>query len=290
MTIPTTAANAKEDQASELSSDDINVIVDLVKSRIAVQLEGKAYLIESRLAPVVRQHNLRNLHDLMTKVRGGDRQIIDDVIEAMTTNETSFFRDQHPFTVLAEKVIPEVLERTGGSGPLTIWNGACSSGQEPLSLAMLIHDKFPALARPGRTRIIASDYSSAMVKRTKDAIYSRFEINRGLPANYAVKFFKQEGRTWVAKKELTDLIEVRQLNLIEKWTMLPQCDLVLMRNVLIYFPTPVKQDIMRRVRSDVLKPSGYLLLGSSESTLGVDQNYEVQRACGSTVFVPKGRA
>lgn len=274
----------------ELSPEDLKFIIDLVRSRIAVQLEGKAYLIESRLAPVVRQHNFADVGELIAKVRTGNGVVVDDVIDSMTTNETSFFRDQHPFTVMAEKIIPEVMHRTGGSGPLTIWNGACSSGQEPLSLSMMIHDKFPSLAKPGRTRIIATDYSPAMIKRTKDAVYSKFEINRGLPAHYAVDYFKQEGRTWVAKKKITDLIEARQMNLIEKWKMIPQCDLVLMRNVLIYFPNDVKVDILRRVRTEVLKPTGCLLLGSSESTLGVDANYEVERVCGSTIFLPKGEA
>ena len=290
MSIPAAAAKTTEagSEGGELSPADIQVVIDLVKSRIAVQLEGKAYLIESRLAPVALQHNLANLSELMGKIRTGNRVIVDDVLDAMTTNETSFFRDQHPFNVMAEKIIPEVIHRTGGTGPLTIWNGASSSGQEPLSLAMMIHDKFPGLARPGRTRIIATDYSAAMVRRTKDGIYSRFEINRGLPAKYAVDYFKQEGRTWVAKKEVTDLIEVRQMNLIDKWTMLPQCDLVLMRNVLIYFSTEVKQDILRRIRTDVLKPTGALLLGSSESTIGIDPAYESVREHGSTIFVPKG--
>ncbi len=291
MALPTTpndkAASATD---SELGPEDLKVIIDLVRAKIAVKLEGKAYLIESRLGPVARQHNLADLKQLISKVRAGDRAIIADVIDSMTTNETSFFRDQHPFTVMSDKIIPEVMERTGGAGPLTVWNGACSSGQEPLSLSMLIHDKFPALARPGRTRIIATDYSQSMVQRTKDAVYSRFEVNRGLPANYAVQYFQQEGRTWRAKKEITDLIEVKQLNLIEPWSGIPQCDIVLMRNVLIYFPNEVKANILQRVRKQILKPTGYLLLGSSESTLGADPGYEVERVCGSTIFVPKGRA
>lgn len=287
--VPAGTRPADTAEASTLTDADIAFIVELVRTRIAVQLEGKGYLMESRLAPVVRQHGTTDVHQLVGKLRTAPPPaLLDDVLDALTTNETSFFRDQHPFTVLAEKIIPEILASTGGQGPLTIWNGACSSGQEALSIAMVIHDKFPVIAKPGRTRIISTDVSSAMVRRSTDGIYSRFEVNRGLPASYATRFFTQAGRNWQAKKELLDLIEVRQMNLIQPWKMIPKCDLVLLRNVLIYFPTSTKQDILRRIRTDVLKPKGCLLLGSSESTHGIDPNYEVERVSGSTIFLPKG--
>ena len=271
----------------ELSEADAQVIIDLVRSRIAVQLDGKAYLIESRLGPVARRHGCSGLAALVAKVKAGDRTTIEDVLDAMTTNETSFFRDHHPFDLLAECIIPDVVARTGGIGPFVVWNAACSSGQEPLSLAMLLHEKFPGLARPGRTKLLATDYSPAMIRRVKEAAYSRFEVNRGLPADHLDRYFTEEGRTWVADRRLTDLIETRELNLIERWDSVPRCDVVMIRNVLIYFPIEEKKRILRRIRTDVLKPDGVLLLGSSESTVNIDPGYEPMSGSGSTYFVPR---
>jgi len=277
--------------APELSARDLEYVQQFIKSKTAVELAGKEYLIESRLAPVVRDHSLRNLAELVRELRAGtNRELVADVRDAMTTNETSFFRDQHPFEILADTVIPELLEATAGRGPLTIWNGAASSGQESLSLAMVVNEKFPDLAKAGRTRIIETDVSATMVRRAKDATYSRFEINRGLSTTLAMKYFKQQGRNWVANKELRDLIETHELNLIERWPAVPRCDLVMLRNVLIYFDVPTKRDILRRIRTDVLKPNGTLILGSSESTMGLDDQFVSQRVGNSTRFVMKESA
>ncbi len=280
-----TAAQAQKDE-TELSTDDLKYVEDLVRTKIAVQLTGKAYLIESRLAPVARLHKLASLQDLVRQLKlRSNPQIEADVIDAMTTNETSFFRDRHPFDVLAENVVPRILE--SNNGPLTIWNAASSSGQEPLSIAMLLSDKFPQLVAARRVKILATDVSPAMVDRTSRAVYSRFEINRGLPADYATRFFQQQGRDWQARKELTDLIEVRKLNLIEQWKGLPRADVVMIRNVLIYFAPQVKRDILHRIATQVLKPGGFLFLGASESPAEMDNDYQLVTSGASRLYTTK---
>ncbi|MFV1990959.1 MAG: protein-glutamate O-methyltransferase CheR, partial [Acidimicrobiales bacterium] len=190
-----------------------------------------------------------------------------------------FFRDQHPFASLVEEVVPTLRK---GRDTLSIWNGACSSGQESYTLAIILQEHFPDLSIGKRLRIVSTDVSPEMVGRCRKGEYSRFEVNRGLPTDLAVKYFDQAGRNWVAKKELRQLIETREMNLLQPWHGLGKCDLVLMRNVLIYFTPSVKSDILRRIRSEVLAPHGCLLLGASESTIGLDDGYDVRHVGNST--------
>ncbi|MEM1332254.1 MAG: protein-glutamate O-methyltransferase CheR [Actinomycetota bacterium] len=264
---------------------DLQAFIATVDRAIGVQLVGKEYLIESRLQPVATTLGLDSVDAVLAAVRRGDRTAEAAAIEAMTTNETSFFRDQHPFESLAEHVLPELAER---QERVTIWNGACSSGQESYTLAMSILDRVPALAMPNRTTILSTDVSPEMVARTRAASYSRFEVNRGLSTQLAIKHFDQTGRTWTAKPALRSMIDAREMNLLEPWRGVPRCDLVLLRNVLIYFTVPVRQDIFRRIRTEVLKPGGLLLLGASESPSGVDDAWAVERIGSSTFFTPKG--
>ncbi|MEM9563895.1 MAG: protein-glutamate O-methyltransferase CheR [Actinomycetota bacterium] len=283
-------ATQADQETTELSADDLKYVEDLVLSKIAVQLTGKAYLIESRLAPVARLHKIGGLQDLVRQLKlKSNRQLEADVIDAMTTNETSFFRDRHPFDVLAENVIPRLLEANNG-GPIQIWNAASSSGQEPLSIAMILSDKFPQLVAARKVKILATDVSPAMVDRTKRAVYSRFEINRGLPADYATRFFQQQGRDWVARKELADMIDARLLNLIEPWQSVPRADVVMIRNVLIYFSPQVKRDILHRIATQVLKPGGFLFLGASESPAEMDSDYQLVTAGASRLYTTKNGA
>lgn len=275
---PAAASSAKPD---ELSKSDIDFFVGLVSKRIGVQLQGKEYLISGRLGALARDTGKASTSDVIAAIRRGDRSVEEAAISAMTTNETSFYRDAHPFEGLAEHVIGDVIAANGGR--LTIWNGACSSGQESYTLAMTILENFPQLARPGRLRIISTDVSQEMVERTKAGRYSDFEVRRGLPSDMATKYFDRDGPEWVAKKSLRDLIETQQLNLMEPWARIPKCDIVFMRNVLIYFTIDLKKDILRRIRTDVLQPHGCLLLGASESCVGLDSHYAPKQV-GSTTF------
>ena len=272
-----------------LEGADLDALRAFVRAASGIELdEGKEYLIESRLAPVVRQHGLADIAELVTLIADTTRRDLRcAVVDAMTTNETSFFRDNHPWNALADSIIPDVL--AGGDGSLTVWCGASSSGQEPYTLAMLLVDRFPDLVRSGRVRIVATDLSPTMVARTAEGRFSQLEVNRGLPATSLLEHFTQAGRDWVASDRLRSMIEVRQLNLLERWADVPRSDLVLLRNVLIYFSLETKQDILRRIRTNVLAPHGYLLLGSSETTLGVDTAYE-SRTFGRTICYRHARS
>lgn len=259
----------------ELSSVDFQFLTVLIKQRSAIDLDSsKQYLLTSRLSNVVREERLASLAELVDKVRRAPRGTLESkVIDAMTTNETSFFRDAHPFTALTDSILPEVLKKSPGN-QINIWCGACSSGQEPYSIALSVLDKAPDLIVTRRLRIVATDLSPTMVDRTNAGKFSQLEVNRGLPARLLVKNFSQDGRDWVASRELRAVIEARTLNLIESWIGLPRCEVVFLRNVLIYFDAPTKRQILERIRKEVLKPGGYLFLGSSETTLNIDNGYK----------------
>ncbi len=268
---------------------DFDFLRGIIRDKSAIELDdGKEYLVDTRLAPVARQHELDGVAELVKKLRAGGAAALEiDVIDAMTTNETSFFRDRHPFKDLTEHLIPELLEDKKPGEPLTIWCAASSSGQEPYTLAILLHESFPELVQQRRIRMVATDLSPTMVKRTAEGRYSQFEVNRGLPAPFLLTYFEQEGRDWVARSDLRAMIEASELNLLHSWTGIPRCDLVLIRNVLIYFSIPTKKEILDRIADEVLKPDGYLMLGSSETTLNITDRYETRRFDRGSCYVPK---
>lgn len=272
---------------NSLSPDSLQFFCKLIDDRVGIQLAGKEYLIESRLQPLLREFKLDSAEELIERLRRGDKRIEGAAVDSMTTNETSFFRDQHPFETLANSVIPDMRTKANLRG-LSIWNGACSSGQESYTLAMTLKEHFPEWCGTGRAKIISTDVSPQMVERTKSGTYSRFEINRGLPASHAVKYFEQSGRNWVAKPDLRSMIDAREMNLLKPWVGIPKCDVVLLRNVLIYFTVEKKQDILRRIRTTVLAPHGCLILGASETTVGLDANFETRRVGKSTFHFVKG--
>jgi len=257
-----------------ISPSDFNYICDLVHRHSAIALESdKAYLIETRLAPLVRLAGFTSLQELIASLRTQPpaHPLYRQVVEAITTHETSFFRDLHPFEALKTTILPELLAKRQ-SPNLTIWCAACSSGQEPYSVAMLVCEHFPILANR-RTRIIATDLSETILARAREGLYSQIEVNRGLPATLLIKYFDKQGLHWRIKYEIRRMVEFQQSNLAEPWPLMPPLDVVLMRNVLIYFDVNTKKAILARIRS-VLKPDGYLFLGSSETTLNLDPAFE----------------
>ncbi|MDT0631246.1 CheR family methyltransferase [Rubrivirga litoralis] len=257
-----------------LAVHDSSYVRALVRERSAIVLdEGKEYLLESRLAPIVRREDLDSIGDLVGQLRSqpfGDLHA--RVVEAMTTNETSFFRDAHPFDALQDHIVPELIERRAGERRLRIWCAACSSGQEPYSVAMLLRDRFPEL-QSWDVEILGTDLSTEMLERARDGAYTTLEVNRGLPARQLVQNFEQAGPMWRIKAPLREMAEFRVMNLIEPWPLLPKMDIVFMRNVLIYFDTETKQDILAQIRR-VLRPDGSLFLGASETTLNLDPAFE----------------
>jgi chemotaxis protein methyltransferase CheR len=194
------------------------------------------------------------------------------VVELMTTNETWFFRDLRPFEVLRSSILPELLTRRSDERRLHIWSAACSSGQEPYTMAMIISEHFPQLAS-WNVRIIATDLSTEILDRARAGRYSQLEVNRGMPAALLVKYFRKVGNEWHISDAIRRQVEFRELNLVEAWLVLPLMDLVFLRNVLIYFDVETKKSIFGRVRR-LLRPDGYLMLGGAETTLNIDDAFE----------------
>jgi len=246
----------------------------LVREQSAIVLEpGKEYLIEARLASLARQEGVGSLQDLVGRLRAErSGPLHARVVEAMTTNETLFFRDPQVWEALRTTVIPDLLERRRAERRLNVWSAACSSGQEPYSLAMVLREHFPATAG-WNVRILGTDLSTAMLARARQGRFSQLEVNRGLPAALLVKYFTKQGMHWDAKEDLRRSVEFRQLNLDTALPALPPMDLVLLRNVLIYFDMQTKKAILSRVRR-VLRPDGYLFLGAAENLLNVDDTFD----------------
>lgn len=257
-----------------LSPADFQYVSQLVRQKSAIVLEPeKSYLLEARLTPLARTEGFASIEAMVAQLRrhpfnGLHRK----VVEAMTTNETSFFRDLHPFEALKSVVLPEIMKRRQAERRLTIWCAACSSGQEPYTVAMTILDHFPELAS-WSLRILATDLSSEMVAKSKAGRYGQIEVNRGLPAHLLVKYFEKKGMEWQVLPELQQHCEFREMNLIEPWGPLPPMDVVFLRNVLIYFDVETKRTILENVRK-VLQPWGYLFLGGAETTINLGDTFE----------------
>ena len=257
-----------------LSSADFTYVQTLVRDRAAIVLEDRQdYLVQARLAPVAHDAGLDSVGALVTRLRASHPGGLHSrVVEAMTTNETSFFRDVHPFEALERHLLPELIARRGAQRRLSIWSAACSSGQEPYTVAMILADRFPQL-HAWDVRILATDISTQMVERARAGRYAQLEMNRGLPAARLVRHFTRVGTQWEASAALRAAVEFRPLNLVEPWPPIRPMDVVLLRNVLIYFSVATKREILARLRR-VLRPDGFLILGGAETTLGLDEHFE----------------
>jgi chemotaxis protein methyltransferase CheR len=229
--------------------------------------------VEARLSALVRQHNLESIAALVTRLKTSPLDPMHRLaVEAMTTNETSFFRDHTPFEALRRQVIPALLASRAASKSLTIWCAASSTGQEPYSIAMILGEAIPKI-EDWKLTFIATDLSLDMIARSRAGKYNQIEINRGLPAAMMVKYFDKHGLEWQIKEPFRKMIEFREMNLTQPWLNLPKMDIIFMRNVLIYFDADTKRGIFGQVRR-VLKPDGYLFLGSAETTMGLDDAME----------------
>jgi chemotaxis protein methyltransferase CheR len=256
-----------------MTDRDFDFIRALLQERSAIALEAdKRYLVESRLAPVVRQLELGSIADLVGRLRGREcNGLADRIVEALVTTETSFFRDLHPFEALRKTVLPELMSRRGAERRLNVWCAAGSTGQEPYSLALLIREHFPELAG-WEVVLLASDISREVLGRAREGRYNQIEVNRGLPAALLVKYFQQQGNHWQLREEIRGMVQFREINLAGPWPSLPRMDLVLLRNVMIYFAVDTKKAILGKV-GRLLRPDGYLLLGGAETTFNLDDSY-----------------
>lgn len=277
-------SNRYSSSPSAINQVDFDYVRSLVRKESSIVLDdGKMYLVISRLAPLAREHDFPSVGALIARLREaqeGDLRTL--AVEAIATTETSFFRDLHPFVELRDTILPEIIDkRRHTTRTLSIWSAACSSGQEPHSIAMILRDRF-AEVEGWNLQLLASDISRRMIDRAQNGVYSQIEVNRGLPAPYLVKFFSQEDDQWHLRRDLRRMFRFFRQNLADEWAMLPPVDILLMRNVLIYFDVETRRKVLGRVRR-LLRPGGYLLLGSAETTLNLDDLF-VRVQSGRAVF------
>lgn len=256
-----------------LNSESMAYLRDLVYRRSAIVLEDdKQYLIDSRLSPLARELGLGSIDELVGKLRvDASGVLVHRVIEAMTTNETLFFRDLHPFEALRTRLVPDLVTARAAQRSLRIWCGAASTGQEPYSIAMTLCESFPQLAS-WDVKIIATDLNSTVLERAREGKYRQLEVNRGLPAKLLVKYFERQGADWQLKPEIRNLVTFKELNLLDAWSHLGEHDIVFLRNVLIYFDVETKRRILGRIRR-TLRKDGVLVLGGAETTTNLDDGY-----------------
>jgi chemotaxis protein methyltransferase CheR len=258
-----------------ISVAEFDYIRQLVYDRTGVSLsEDKSYLVESRLSVLAKETGANSVSGLVAQLKQKPYSALHKpIVEAMMTNETFFFRDVLPFEILKTSIVPELLNKRKADRTLKIWCAACSSGQEPYSIMMLLREYFPELAN-WKVRLIASDISTAMLDRAISGIYAQQEVSRGLPTAFLHKYFQHCSPKWQIKKEIRQSIDFRQINLTENFGMMSQMDIIFLRNVLIYFDIQTKQSILAKVRR-VLRPDGYLFLGGGETTVNLDNAFEL---------------
>ncbi len=270
-----------------IDAKDFEYVSELVRRKSGIVLEsGKEYLVEARLGGLIRQEKIESIAVLVNRLRVSSLDPMHRrVVEVMTTNETSFFRDIHPFTALKQVVIPAVMAARAATKSISIWCGASSTGQEPYTIAMTLMEAMPKIA-DWKVTFIATDLSSEMVAKSRAGKYNQIEINRGLPAPLMVKYFQKNGLEWQISEKLRSMVEFREMNLTEAWPNMPLMDIVFMRNVLIYFDTATKKQILDKTRR-LLRPDGYLFLGSAETTMGLDDSYERAQIDKSGCYRPR---
>lgn len=255
-----------------MSPTDLKLVCDLVRRGSGIVLDaGKAYLVEARLTMLARRQGYETSDTLLAKLRARDVVAERAVLDAMTTNETSFFRDGKPFEALRQQVMPALIARRAAERRLSIWCAASSTGQEPYAIAMILREHFPELINWQLT-FIASDLSRDVLEKAKAGRYTQTDVGRGLPPALLAKYFRKAGADWEVVPELRRMVEFREVNLLGAWPIMPALDLVFLRNVLIYFSLETKQQIFRRLRG-AMRPDGYLFLGAAETTLNVDDHF-----------------
>jgi chemotaxis protein methyltransferase CheR len=247
---------------------DYDYLRGILKQRSGLDLSAdKQYLVESRLVPLARKAGLAGIPELVQRMKGSAEALTTEVVEAMTTNETFFFRDKVPFDHLRDTILPALLQSRASRKSLRIWSAACSTGQEPYSIAMCLKEKAAQLAG-WRIEIVGTDLSQEVLDKSRAGIYSQFEVQRGLPIQLLVKYFAQIGELWQLNSEIRGMVQYRQLNLLQDFSSLGKFDVVFCRNVLIYFDQQTKTQIFERI-ARVTEPDGMLMLGAAESVVGI---------------------
>jgi len=254
---------------------DFEFICQILRERSGLVLTNdKAYLLESRLLPVARKWKLATFDDLVRTIRTRmDETVIRDVVEAMTTNESFFFRDTKPFDQFKALVLPAMLKNRAATRTIRIWSAACSSGQEPYSLAMILSE-MAAQLNGWRIEIVGTDLSTEILTRAKEGMYSQFEVQRGLPITMLVKYFAQIGDRWQINAKMRGMVQYREFNLLQDPMPLGRFDVVFCRNVLIYFDQPTKTRVLNGV-AKMMPEDGFLFLGGAETVLGITDKFQM---------------
>jgi len=268
-----------------MTGEDFDLLCRLLRERSGLMLtRDKAYLLESRLLPVARKRNMKSLDELIVALRlRPEGDLVRDVVEAMTTNESFFFRDLLPFD--------QFLKTRAARKQIRIWSAACSSGQEPYSLAMILSEEKMKL-QGWQVEIIATDLSTEILEKAQAGLYSQFEVQRGLPIQLLVKYFKQQGDRWQIDPAIRGMVKFRCLNLLDDFTSLGVFDVIFCRNVLIYFEQATKTLVLERV-ARILPQDGYLYLGGAETVIGITDKFQAiaeQRGIYGPVLSPSAMA
>ena len=250
---------------------------------------GKEYLIERRLAPVAESLSFPDIAAMVRHIRmRPDRRTVGLICEAMTTNESLFFRDQKPFDLLRDRLIPELIEKRASERRLRIWSAASSTGQEAYSIAMVLADHFPQL-ESWDVQILGTDYSRTVVDRARKGLFNHFEVQRGLPVMMLMKYFQQIEDGWQVAERLRKGVRFEEGNLLERFRHLGPFDIVFCRNVLIYFDAETKADVLTRM-TEVMHPDGYLFLGASETVFGLCEGLRPVDGATTTLYRHSGDA
>ena len=265
---------------SSITAGEFTLLKEFLYSSAGIDLgAGKEYLVSARLTEVCKALEIGSISTLIQQLKSR-RRVGDAVVEAMTTNETSFFRDAVPFEAIKGEILPELIEARRGVKTLKIWSAACSTGQEPYSLGIMIRENFPELAN-WKVDILATDIAeNKVIEKAKSAEYSQLEVSRGMPARLLVRYFKQKGRAWKLNPEVRDMVRFRKVNLLEIPSFLGNFDLILCRNVLIYFDNQTKTNILNTLQKHLVK-DGFLMLGGSELLMGLTKTLK-RRGLGRT--------
>ncbi|GHU01725.1 chemotaxis protein CheR [Alphaproteobacteria bacterium] len=256
-----------------MRQEDFDFLTKLIKDRSGLVLSAdKMYLLESRLMPLARKSSFATLDDLVLALRGKNEVLARNVVDAMTTNESFFFRDIKPFDQFRDLILPMVLKEHSDRKTLRIWSAACSSGQEIFSLAMLIKEQGARFAG-WKIELVGTDLSREILAKAKMGVYSQFEVQRGLPVAMLVKYFTKDGELWHIKDEIKSMVDFREWNLLDSFSALGMFDVVFCRNVLIYFDQATKKSILDRM-SGQIAADGFLCLGGAETVLGVSEKFK----------------
>jgi chemotaxis protein methyltransferase CheR len=253
--------------------EDFDLISGLLKERSGLTLsKEKTYLLESRLLPIARKLGMEGLDDLVAAVRQKKEEpLLRDITEAMTTNESFFFRDGKPFDRFSKFVLPKLAEARASSRRIRIWCAACSSGQEPYSLAICVREQ-TQLLKDWRVEIVATDLSTDVLEKAKAGVYSQFEVQRGLPINHLVKYFKKAGEMWQIDPSIRAMVNYKELNLLSNFTNIGAFDVIFCRNVLIYFEQNLKTAILNKI-NQMMPNDGFLFLGGAETVIGLGTKF-----------------